>query len=135
MKVTKLTIQNIDAEYPPFSECSKKLRAIDDVMDLLSGKWKVSILSRLLYKAMRYSELLKDINGISGKMLSRELHDLEINGLISRNVAPTKPLTVSYEVTEFGMSLKLLSDTIADWGLQHRDRIINCNTSSKAQSV
>lgn len=74
---------------------------------------------------MRYSELLRDIDGISGKMLSRELQDLEMNGLIDRKVT-SKPLSVSYEVNDFGISLKNLTDSIADWGLKHRERIINC---------
>ncbi|MEN4762192.1 helix-turn-helix domain-containing protein [Chryseobacterium sp. C39-AII1] len=108
----------------PFSECQIKIRAIDDTMELLSGKWKISIIARLCYQPMRYSELLKNLNGISGKMLSRELQELEINGVIDRTVASTKPLAVSYSVTEYGMSLKTLTDTIADWGLLHRKRIL-----------
>ena len=118
-------MEKVNLEYPAFSDCAKKIRAIDDTMDILSGKWKVSIIARLCYKPMRYSELLKDVNGISGKMLSRELQELEMNGLIDRKVASTKPLAVSYEMTAYGMSLKVLTDSIADWGLQHRDRIIN----------
>jgi len=116
-------MENINPAYPPFEDCTKRIRALDDVMDLLSGKWKVSILARLCYKPMRYSEILKDVNGLSGKMLSRELQELEVNGLIDRKVASTKPLAVSYDVTEYGMSLKNLTDNIADWGLEHRDRI------------
>lgn len=50
----------------PFSECQLKIRAIDDTMELLSGKWKISIIARLCYQPMRYSELLKSLNGISG---------------------------------------------------------------------
>ncbi len=115
------------SDYPPFSDCAKKIRAIDDTMDILSGKWKVSILARLCYRPMRYSELLKDVNGISGKVLSRELKDLEINGLINRKVSQSKPLSVTYELSEYGTSLKDLTESIAEWGLQHRDRIINCN--------
>ncbi|WP_316781465.1 helix-turn-helix domain-containing protein [Pedobacter antarcticus] len=118
-------MENSNTDFPPFEDCAKRLRAIDDVMDILSGKWKISILARLLYKPMRYSELLKHVNGISGKMLSRELQEFETNGIIDRKVASTKPLAVSYEVTSYGMSLKILTDSIADWGLQHRHRIIN----------
>ncbi|WP_158800118.1 helix-turn-helix domain-containing protein [Pedobacter sp. L105] len=124
-------MENVNPEYPSLEDCSKRIRAIDDTMDILNGKWKISILSRLLYKPMRYSELLKDINGISGKMLSRELQDLETNGLISRTVASTKPLAVSYDVTAHGLSLKILTDNIADWGLEHRERIINSNRISQ----
>jgi DNA-binding HxlR family transcriptional regulator len=106
------------------SECAKKIRAIDDTMDILSGKWKISILSRLGYKPMRYSELLRDINGIAGKVLSRELKDLETKGLVRREVSQKQPLSVTYDVTEYGLTLKSLTDSIADWGLKHRRRII-----------
>jgi DNA-binding HxlR family transcriptional regulator len=106
------------------SDCAKKIRAIDDTMDVLSGKWKISILARLGYKPMRYSELLRDINGIAGKVLSRELKDLETNGLISRVVSQNQPVSVTYNVTEYGLTLKTLTDGIADWGLQHRRRIV-----------
>jgi DNA-binding HxlR family transcriptional regulator len=103
----------------------KKIRAIDDTMDVLSGKWKLSIIARLWYKPIRFSALLRDVNGISGKVLSRELKDLEMNGLIHREVTQDKPPAVIYQLSEYGISLKDLTDSIADWGLKHRERIIN----------
>lgn len=106
------------------SDCAKKIQAIDDTMYILRGKWKVPIIARLCYKSMRYSELLKNINGISGKMLSRELQELEINGLVNREVLTTKPLSVSYKISEHGQTLKILTDSISDWGLQHREKIL-----------
>lgn len=118
-----MKLENIDPSLPPFDDCLKKIRAIDDTMELLSGKWKLSILARLCYKPMRYSEILNDIEPLSGKVLSRELKDLEMNGLINRHVRDTKPLSVTYSVSDYGMSLRDLSDKIAEWGLQHRDRI------------
>jgi DNA-binding HxlR family transcriptional regulator len=73
---------------------------------------------------MRYSELLKEVRDISGKMLSRELKDLETNELIERNVLNTTPVAVEYRITDYGKTLKQLTGTIADWGLIHRQRII-----------
>ena len=115
--------ETADPSFPPFDDCLKKIRAIDDTMELLAGKWKLSILARLCYKPMRYSEILNDIEPLSGKVLSRELKDLEMNGLINRCVGDTKPPSVTYSVSEYGMSLRDLSDNIAEWGLLHRDRI------------
>jgi DNA-binding HxlR family transcriptional regulator len=105
-------------------DCAKKIKAIDDTMYILGGKWKVSIIARLCYKPMRYSELLKNIKGISGKMLSRELQELEINGLINREVLTTKPLSVSYRISEHGKTLRLLTNSISEWGLLHREKIL-----------
>ncbi|GAA0881874.1 winged helix-turn-helix transcriptional regulator [Sphingobacterium siyangense subsp. cladoniae] len=97
-------------------------------MEILGGKWKFSIIACLCFHSddhpMRYSELLKNVQGISGKMLSRELKELEVNGLIERNVLSTAPVSVEYKITEYGNSLKDLTQTIAKWGLNHRKRII-----------
>jgi len=105
-------------------DCSHKILAISDTMEILNGKWKMSIIACLCYQPMRYSELLKEVTGISGKMLSRELKDLEINELIERNVLNTAPVAVEYKITEYGKTLKQLTNTIADWGSIHRQRII-----------
>ncbi|WP_424495317.1 winged helix-turn-helix transcriptional regulator [Salinimicrobium sp. GXAS 041] len=108
-----------------FDSCSIKIRAIHDTMDVLSGKWKVSIIACLCYQPMRYSELLKEVNGISGKMLSRELKDLEMNKLIIRKVLDTKPVTVTYQISEYGRTLKELTNVIAAWGIKHREQMVN----------
>jgi DNA-binding HxlR family transcriptional regulator len=73
---------------------------------------------------MRYSALLKDINGISGKVLSRELKELEINDLIIREVSQSSPPAVTYRISEYGHTLGALTESIAAWGLQHRERIL-----------
>lgn len=114
-------------------ECSQTILAINDTMEILSGKWKVSIIACLCFHPMRYSELLKEVQGISGKMLSRELKELEINGLIERNVLATSPVAVEYKITEYGTSLKNLTQTIAEWGLNHRERIIRGMGKEKGQ--
>jgi DNA-binding HxlR family transcriptional regulator len=105
-------------------DCSQTILAIGDTMEVLSGRWKMSIIACLCYQPMRYSELLKQVHGISGKMLSRELKDLEMNDLIERNVLNTAPIAVEYRITVYGQSLKRLTEQIAEWGIQHRQRII-----------
>jgi len=104
-------------------ECAQTIMAIHDVMDILNGKWKVSIMACLCFHKMRYSELLAEVKGISGKMLSRDLKELEANGLIRRTVLNTQPVTVEYEKTEYGATLNKVTEAIADWGLEHRRRI------------
>ena len=114
-----------DSEFTAVQDCAKKIRAIHDTMDVLSGKWKISIIACLCYEPMRFSELLKEVKGISGKMLSRELKDLEMNKLVIRKVLDTSPVTVTYQISEYGKSLKELTNVIAEWGLKHRERIIH----------
>lgn len=118
-------MNGMEKEFDLVKDCSQKILAISDTMEILNGKWKMSIIACLCYKPMRYSELLKEVKGISGKMLSRELKDLEINELIDRQVLNTAPVAVEYQITDYGKSLKQLTNTIADWGFIHRQRIIS----------
>jgi DNA-binding HxlR family transcriptional regulator len=111
-------------DFDLIKDCSHKILAISDTMEILNGKWKMSIIACLCFQPMRYSELLKEVKGISGKMLSRELKDLEMNELIERNVLNTAPVAVEYRITDYGKTLKQLTNTIADWGFIHRQRIM-----------
>jgi DNA-binding HxlR family transcriptional regulator len=117
-------MEKATVDRPISSACTQRMRAIDDTLNLLSGKWKLAIIARLCYQPMRYSALLQDVTGLSGKVLSRELQDLETNGLIRRHVSVGKPLTVTYSISDTGRSLKALTDVLADWGLAHRARMI-----------
>src|SRR5690606_27977000 len=88
-------------------ECKKQIMAVHDAMDLLGGKWKISIVAVLCYhNKRRFSDILNDVNGISNKMLSKELKDLEINKLVKRSVLDTQPITVEYTLTEYGKELQ-----------------------------
>jgi DNA-binding HxlR family transcriptional regulator len=109
---------------PSRKECTNTVIAIHDVMDILNGKWKVSIIACLCYQKMRYSDILREVKGISGKMLSRDLKELETNLLITRTVLNTQPITVEYEITEYGSTLKNVINVIAAWGFEHRKKIM-----------
>ncbi|WP_242410309.1 winged helix-turn-helix transcriptional regulator [Flavobacterium sp. Root901] len=103
----------------------KEMMAVQDSMDVLNGKWKISILSSICYyNKRRFSDILADVEGISNKMLSKELKELETNKLIIRTVLNTQPITVQYELTEHGLSLKTLIQNLTEWGIQHRKKII-----------
>lgn len=108
--------------------CEQTLIAIKDAMELLSGKWKIHIVASLLMNdTMRFMDLLRDVEGIAAKMLSKELQELEVNELISRTVKNTKPVTVEYELTEHGRSLGPLIYEVAKWGSKHRNKLFNTN--------
>ncbi|RFM34072.1 transcriptional regulator [Chitinophaga silvisoli] len=103
----------------------QEMRAVQDSMDVLSGKWKISILSSIcFYNKRRFSDILADIDGISNKMLSKELKELEVNKLVKRTVLDTQPVTVQYELTKHGLSLKTIIKELTDWGIRHRKEII-----------
>jgi DNA-binding HxlR family transcriptional regulator len=110
----------------PRGECSKELLAVKDAMGVLSGKWKIQIIGSLMYHggALRFMDLLRLVDGIAAKMLSKELHDLEINLLVKRTVLNTKPVTVEYELTLHGKTLERTIKEIHLWGKSHRKKII-----------
>lgn len=104
-------------------DCRLHFKAIHDTQDILRGKWKVLIIAILSLGKRRYLELQRQVEGIGPKMLSKELQELEINGLVTRTVQQTKPITVTYELTEYGKTLKSITDEMAAWGKQHREKI------------
>lgn len=106
-------------------EHKKEMMAVQDAMDVLRGKWKITILSSICYyNKRRFSDILNDVNGISNKMLSKELKELEINRLIKRTVLDTHPITVQYQLTEHGKTLQTIINNLTDWGKEHRRKII-----------
>jgi DNA-binding HxlR family transcriptional regulator len=99
-------------------EHKKEMRAVQDSMDVLSGKWKIAILSSVCYYSKRrFSDIL------SNKMLSKELKELEINQLVKRTVLDTQPITVQYELTAHGLTLKTLINNLTEWGIEHHNKI------------
>jgi len=106
-------------------ECSTRILAIRDALDILSGKWKIPIIGVLGFGKMRFKELQREIQGITGKMLAKELRDLELNRLVTRTVIDTKPISVEYELSEYGHTLGKVIAELHNWGLQHRHTIMN----------
>lgn len=101
--------------------CKNRIQAIKDTTDLLSGKWKFHIIGTLIEaEKMGFMDLMREVEGIGTKMLSKELQDLEMNQLVSRTVMNTKPVTVEYAITEHGRTLKPIIDEIAKWGATYR---------------
>lgn len=92
---------------------------MQDTLEVISGKWKLPILITLLHGPRRFKELAREI-GISPRMLSKELQDLEANRLILRRVYETKPVTVEYSITEYGITLRGVMEEMSKWGHRHR---------------
>ena len=111
--------ENFEQEY------NKEMMAVQDSMDVLNGKWKISIISSICYyNKRRFSDISKDVVGISNRMLSKELKELEFNQLIKRTVLDTQPVTVQYELTKHGKSLQTIINNLTAWGFEHRKKII-----------
>jgi len=103
--------------------CAKAKLAIRDTLDVVGGKWKLVLLSMLRSGRRGFNELSREA-GISPRILSKELQDLEMNGLVLRHVCNTKPVTVQYELTDYSKSLNEVLEALERWGEQHRRKII-----------
>ncbi|HMC84039.1 MAG TPA: helix-turn-helix domain-containing protein [Chitinophagaceae bacterium] len=105
--------------------CIVRLKSVRDAMDILKGKWKIPIIASLSLRGkMRFMDLLREVDGIAAKMLSKELMSLETNLLIKRTVMNTKPITVEYELSAHGKTLNKIIKEIGDWGVLHRKKIM-----------
>jgi len=105
------------------SECLRILLPVRDALEVLNGKWKLPIIVALSFGPKRFKQIAKEVHGITDKMLSKELKDLEMNKLVKRNVYDTFPPTVEYTITEHGQSLKNVINELKDWGVKHRKKI------------
>ncbi len=94
--------------------------AVNDTMNVINGKWKLPIIGTLLFKKKRFTEIQRNIPKITPRMLSKELKDLELNGIVTRTVYDTLPVTVEYELTPSARSLGDVLDKMVEWGLRHR---------------
>ncbi|MFC9951749.1 winged helix-turn-helix transcriptional regulator [Streptomyces prasinus] len=106
------------------------------LLDRISDKWVVLILCALggeasgqpgaphAPKAMRYSELARLLAGVSQKMLTQTLRALERDGLLTRTVTPTVPVTVTYELTDLGLSLHHVTRGLRQWAQTHMDQVL-----------
>lgn len=99
--------------------------AINDAMNVISGKWKLPIISTLLFEKKRFTEIQRNIPKITPRMLSKELKDLEMNGIVKRIVYDTTPVSVEYELTSSAKSLGHVLDTMLEWGLKHRKAVLS----------
>ncbi|PST82700.1 transcriptional regulator [Pedobacter yulinensis] len=94
-----------------------------DAIELLSGKWKICIIQNLTIGALRFKDLHERVRGISPKVLSKELQDLEQNQLVTRTVNDTRPVTVSYALTEHADAIQPVLDALIEFGSKHRKMI------------
>jgi DNA-binding HxlR family transcriptional regulator len=96
---------------------------VEAAIDVFGGKWKALILWWLQERTWRFAELRRQIPGITEKMLTQQLRELEADGIVDRRVYATVPPKVEYSLTEYGWSLKRALRAICDWGHNHMERI------------
>ncbi len=93
---------------------------VETTLMLISDRWKVLILRDLITGTKRFGELKKSLTGISQKVLTAKLKDMEANGLLTRKAYPEVPPRVEYTLTETGESLKPVLAAMFDWGMDYK---------------
>lgn len=96
---------------------------IQDTLDVVGGKWKLVLLFILSDGKKKFNELSREA-GVSPRILSKELQELEMNGLVTRTVCNTKPVTVEYSLTEYSKTLSDVIISMCKWGEKHRTKMI-----------
>ncbi len=110
-------------------------RAVSGVLARVGDKWSVLIVTRLGRRAMRFSEIRREIAGISQRMLTLTLRGLERDGLITRTVFPTIPPRVDYELTALGRSLLEPVTALADWAIRNQKKIAEAQAKFDAAAA
>ena len=105
------------------AQCKATLNSIADALYVIGGKWKLRIIVALTDGNKRFNELQRLIGGISAKVLSGELKELELNDFVRRNVDAGPPVIVEYELTDYADKLDPILQALSQWGYMHREKI------------
>ena len=100
-----------------------KFDSIDNFLKLFGGKWKIKILTELAEGSKRFTELKVNINGITARMLTRELRNLETDTLVKRKTNKKNDKIKDYVLTEFGKSSSNIIESINNWGNDKKRKI------------
>src|SRR5215203_5680438 len=122
-------------EHIPQEQCKARLNSIADALYAIGGKWKLRIIIALKEGNRRFNELQRVIDGISAKVLSTELKDLELNGFVTRNVFTGTPVVVEYELKEYSETLSDVLQALSEWGALHRESVRNSMKAKKTEPV
>jgi DNA-binding HxlR family transcriptional regulator len=103
------------------------------VLDRIANKWAVLVVAALWKSPLRFNELRRVVGGVSQKMLSQTVRGLERDGLISRKVTPTVPVTVEYSITALGKTLAITMDALRVWSADHLAEVVEARAAFDAR--
>ncbi len=104
-------------------ECTSLLGAVSDGLYVIGGKWKLRVIVALREGNKRFNDIQRTTAGISARVLSNELKQLELNGFVKRVVRPETPVVVEYHITEYADTLNDVLLALSEWGAKHRNKI------------
>ena len=103
----------------------EEFQALQDTLYVLGGKWKLPIINSICNGNTRFKEIQKSIPGITSRMLSKELKDMELNNLVKRTEDRDAEVTILYESTDYCKSFGPIITEMINWGISHREHIRN----------
>jgi DNA-binding HxlR family transcriptional regulator len=104
-------------------ECTGMLTSIGDALYVIGGKWKLRVIVALGHGNKRFNEIQRAVDGVSARVLSSELKELELNGFVTRVVHTQTPVVVEYQITDYAATLGNVLSSLADWGTMHREKL------------
>lgn len=116
-------VKTLDLKPLTSQQCKGKLNAVGDALYVIGGKWKLRIIIALHEGHVRFNELQRVLDGISARVLSAELKDLELNGFVKRTVHTGTPVIVEYQPTDYTNTLKDVLESLSAWGEMHREKL------------
>lgn len=108
----------------PTEKCRNSIKALEDAMYVIGGKWTLRVIIALKDGHTRFNDIQRTIDGISAKVLSGVLKDLEQNGFVQRKVDTGVPVVIEYELLDYADSLKEVLSALVTWGEKHREKVI-----------
>lgn len=108
---------------------------VRQILDRVADKWSLLVIALLDQRTLRFSELRRKIDGVSQRMLTRTLRQLERDGLVARTVYPTVPPRVDYELTPLGGSLHATIKALVTWTEEHQREISTARTAYDVRSA
>lgn len=104
-------------------DCHKVLMAVSDALYAIGGKWKLMIIIAMARGNKRFTEIQRQVTGISARVLSSELKELEMNGFIIKKVENGYPVSIAYELLPYSQTLEEVVGAMIKWGMQHREKV------------
>lgn len=120
---------------PTVQQCTASLNAVGDALYAIGGKWKLRIIIALSSGNIRFNDLQRLVTGISARVLSNELKELEMNGFVKRNVYTGYPVVVEYELTPYSQTLEKVLHSLSEWGAMHREKVRSGELSVEPQII
>ncbi|GGW91563.1 winged helix-turn-helix transcriptional regulator [Streptomyces lomondensis] len=127
------TVDYGDAD--PFQWDTREDCQVRQILDRIADKWSLLVIALLENRRLRFTELRREIDGISQRMLTVTLRSLERDGLVKRTVHPVVPPRVEYELTSLGRTLHTTIQSLVTWTEKHQDEIAAARTAYDAREA